>query len=168
MTNCKSHIALGLLALTLLSACDNGCEQTREAYCALQLTATSGAKLTKLSLGTAVLADTLSAEGQPVWNEVLFATSSTASQYEVILDPNANTTVLHFDIHYSSYDEPFQAKDTLTLHYEVAPYYLDMECGCTLRYELQAVDCTGHLLRNVRIVRSEVSNEPTVNIVAEF
>lgn len=163
-----SALALAALSLLCLASCNNGCEQTREAYCVLQVVPNSESHLAGVTVSTLVPADTLNAKGETVWNEHQFAALSTTGQFEVILNPNDTVTTLNLDIRYKSYDETFQAKDTVRVYYTVQPHYLDIECGCTLHFDLQRVETTHHLLQSVRITQPLVTNESALNIEANF
>lgn len=156
---------LGLLApvgvlcciLPLLSSCDNGCEQLREAYMLSTFTSTSGRTLRSLSL-------TCLSEGKGYT-----ATYSSFTDMELDLNPEATQSTLILDLGYSDYGDYYTASDTVTIDYTVQTRFLDMECGCTVVYHIDRVTATHNLLNNYILSNDRIMAEGnTTNIIFEY
>ena len=123
----------------LLCACDNGCEQVREAYMTTTFTSTSGRSLRSINL--ICLSDTLG----------FTATLSQFTDIELQLNPKGNHTTMILDCSYSDYGDFYTTSDTVEISYTVEPKFLDMECGCTVLFRIDDVSTTRHLISNVII-----------------
>ena len=145
-------------ALMLLPSCgNNGCEETRESYFSATLTATGRISLTKL------YAWALTANG-----DSLMTSASSPTSLELMLRPDTTETRIRLQCTIDDSGDEYQYDDTLTIGYQPNPYFLDMECGCSMFYDITEVSVTDHLFKGITINNSEITNEETVNITLTY
>lgn len=149
--------AAAIVISALFTACDNGCEQVREAYMSTSFTSTSGRTMRSISL--LCLSDTL-------------GYTSTLWQFTAIdlqLNPKSNHTTLILDCSYSDYGDLYTTSDTALILYTVEPHFLDMECGCTVRFHIDDVRTTSHLISNVIVSDPDVvADGSSTNLIFEY
>lgn len=149
----------------LLTSCSNGCEETRESYCLADLTSSSGAKINLLyayGIGQGGVQDSTSVE-----DEVML-TASSPSSLEFILNPDTTFTDIRLQMNITLDGDAFQYTDTLHFEYIPHPYFLDMECGCSMYFSLNNVTSTNNFIRSVTLKRKEITNEENTNIIIEY
>jgi len=158
-------IVLASMALALLAAvssCDNGCEQMRESFMHISLTSNSSRTLRSLYIdahgrkeGMAMSDDT-----------TLQYTFSITSFDDIELELNPNDTLVTFVLRslYQDYGDKFEVNDTVRISYTANGRFLDMECGCTVDYEINTVSTTHHLIEEVRITDSQINTESGNNL----
>ncbi len=141
----------------LLCACDNGCEQVREAYMTTTFTSTSGRSLRSISL--ICLSDTLG----------YAATITQFADIDLQLNPKGKHTTMILDCSYSDYGDLYTSSDTVEIDYTVEPRFLDMECGCTVLFHIDDVRSTRHLFSNL-IINDEnvVADGKSTNLIFEY
>lgn len=157
MTHKALHITSTLAAASALSlalaSCDNGCEQVRENYLHTMFTSASGRTMRGM--------------------EVIVSNGETGYQLDDItqfddvkLDLNPNDSLCYMLItgRYTDFGDSFQLTDTVEVRYTTQPYYLDMNCGCTIHYELQSVTTTHHLFSAVNVLDPVVVTESVSNL----
>ncbi|MBO7378567.1 MAG: hypothetical protein J6U31_02310 [Bacteroidales bacterium] len=155
-----SHRALvWLLGFGLLAAScgNNGCEETRESYLYAQLKATTGVSLTKLY-----------AWGLGFETDSLMLSESSPSSLEFILRPDTTFTQIRMQCTVNDNGDLFQYDDTLSIRYEVFPYFIDMECGCSMFFTIQDVEVTRNLFNNIILKQAEITNNEAVNIILQY
>jgi hypothetical protein len=153
--------ALSLPLLALCASCSNGCETTREAYCTCELRSTTNTTLRSLSVWA--LSDRF--EGG---DSIMIDGESSPTSISLILDPDATETRLRIQFNATADHESLQETDTLTLRYEPYPYFIDMECGCSVHFELKEAECTYHFLQDLYLTNATVTNDQTINIRLEY
>ncbi len=171
----------------MLGSCgNNGCEETRETYLYTQLTATGRISLTSLyawGIGqqsqvsyvydtVRVQRDDASVYDSIVQREVrvdsLMLSASSPSSLEFILRPDTNFTQIRLQCTISDNGDAYQYDDTLSVWYEAYPYFIDMECGCSVFFDIRQVEVTNHLFRDVILKQSTISNEESVNVILRY
>lgn len=172
-----------LLQLALLTACGaGGCEETRESFCVCDLRSISGASLRSISvwgIGQFHVAhpDSTVTDADPdnpqfpesAGNDSIMIDGETSpSNISLILNPDTTATSLRILFTGTADNEAFQYEDTLTIRYEAYPYFLDMECGCSVYFTLHDVAATGNFIQEVYIKKNEITNEEAINIVIEY
>lgn len=176
------------ISLFILQSCGSSCEETREAYLVAELENESGATLSAINvwgLGQqATYVETL-ADTVTTWNEVtgevydtiiytrvyaddLMLSETSPETLEFFLNPEAEETRLRLQITATANDETVQVDDTLTVRYTAEPYLIDMECGCTIRFDIQSVEMTNHLLRDITIDSKTITNKANVNLTITY
>ena len=162
----RSNILILLIGMALamlgVASCDNGCEQMRESYMHISFTGTTSRTLRNLYID---------AHGR---KEGMAMSDSTTLQYtlpvnkfdniELELNPNDSLVTLVLRCEYQDYGDKFQANDTVRIAYTVNGRFLDMECGCTVDYNITDVRCTHNLLEEVRISDPLVHTESGINL----
>lgn len=134
----------------LVSCSSNGCEETRETFCFIDMK--NQDKNTKLN-------------SLQVWYNDTLASSHTApTSVELVLPPDSSHIQYRFDMTVKKGDEEYQVSDTLDIHYEAFPYFLDMECGCSLFFSLNKVSATQHFWQSVDLINKDITNEESVNL----
>lgn len=153
----KKHLIPALIGMAALAwgvaSCDNGCEQTRENYMHVSFVSNSGRTMRSM--------------------EVIVSTGETGYQLtginkfddvELDLSPNDSVCYLLVTGTYVDFGDSFQETDTVRLEYTRQPYFLDMNCGCTVNYELQSVESTHHLFTEVEVVDPVILTESGINM----
>jgi len=145
-----------ILGLCIYSCSTNGCEETRESYCYADIKAESKAK----TLNSLIIwyNDTLIDESY----------SSSPTSIELVLPPDSSHIQYRFDMTVKVDDEELQVSDTLDIHYEAFPYFLNMECGCSVYFTIHSVESTQNFWKNVDLVNKDITNEEAVNLRIEY
>lgn len=162
----RSNILILLIGMALsvlgIASCDNGCEQMRESFMHISFTATTSRSLRSVNID---------AHGR---KEGMAMSDSTTLQYtlpvskfdniELELNPNDSIVTLVLRSEYQDYGDKFQANDTVRIAYTVNGRFLDMECGCTVDYNITDVRFTKNLLEEVKISDPLVFTESGINL----
>ena len=160
----KILILLAAFALTLLGtmSCENGCEQMRESFMHITFTGSTSRSLRGVSI------DAYGRKPKEATNELkLQYSTAKVTKYENIeLELNPNDSIVAFLLHfdYQDYGDNFQADDTVMIAYSVNGRFLDMECGCTVDYEIKEVTSTKNLLEDIRITDPVIHTESGINL----
>ena len=162
----RSNILILLIGMALsvlgVASCDNGCEQMRESFMHISFTSTTSRSLCSLNID---------AHGR---KEGLAMSDSTTLQYtlpaskfdniELELNPNDSLVTLVLRCEYQDYGDKFLANDTVRIAYTVNGRFLDMECGCTVDYNINDVRFTRNLLEEVKISDPLIYTESGINL----
>lgn len=140
----------------VLTACDNGCEQKREALLHAEFTSSSGRTLRAMEV-IAISGEAGYQMGVNKFDDVEFD-----------LNPNDSLTCFMITSTYTDFGDSFVMTDTVEVAYQVQPYYLDMACGCTVRYQLASVRSTRNFFNDVRVLEPLVLTESGINMVFEY
>lgn len=149
-------VALAIM-LMLTSCGNNGCEETRETYLLTQVKPTGRISIVSLN-----------AWGLGHQTDSLMLSVGRPTELEFILRPDTTETRIRIEMTVNDNGDMFKYDDTLTIAYDPVPYFLNMECGCSMFFTLQDVSVTNHLLRTVKIKNKEITNEEQINIVLEY
>lgn len=151
-----------VLALLGVISCDNGCEQMRESFMHISFISTTSRTLRTLEID---------AHGR---REGMVMSDSTTLQYtfkvnkfdniELELNPNDSLVTFVLRCDYQDYGDKFQANDTVRIAYAANGRFLDMECGCTVDYEIQNITTTHNLLEDVRITDPQIHTKSGINL----
>ena len=162
------YLIIPALLLTTISGCgNNGCEEVRESFCYAQMTSLSGAKINPLyAFGIGQGGGEVDTAGVATDKEMLNA--SNPSSLEFILNPDSTVTDIRLQMNITLDGDQFQYDDTIHFVYEPHPFFINMDCGCSMYFSLKEVTHTNHFLRNITIKNNEVTNEQTLNIVIEY
>lgn len=145
------------LAVSLFTACDNGCEQTRENYPRISFVSTSGRQLRSVAI-TMQSGDTLvTNKAQTSYNDI-----------EIDINPRRNETFLLIQSSYTDYGDSFTELDTVRLGYETDARFLDLACGCTVMYNITEVTSTYNLIKRVIVNEPQVYTDSGINITFEY
>lgn len=157
-----------LSLLTLLTSCGGvGCEETRETYCIAELNPVSGTKIENVYVyGIGQGKGEKDSLGIAADEEMLYALNPETLDF--ILNPDTTVTTLRLQITASLENEKFQIDDTLFVAYEPRPYFLNMECGCSVFFTLKSISTTHNLIQDVTIKRNEITNAQNINLSIEF
>ena len=149
-----------LLLTTLLSSCgNNGCEETRESVLLVQLKPTRGLSLYSLS------AWGITAEGDSI---PMLSNVSSPTEAEFTLQPDTTFTQIQLHCIVNDTGEYETFDNTLNIRYRHYPYFLDMECGCAIFYDVDSVWVSGALFQQVKLKNAHITNEENVNIILEY
>lgn len=162
----RSNILILLIGMALavlgVASCDNGCEQMRESFMHISFTSTTSRSLRSLNID---------AHGR---KEGLAMSDSTTLQYtlpaskfdniELELNPSDSLVTLVLRCEYQDYGDKFLANDTVRIAYTVNGRFLDMECGCTVDYNINDVRFTRNLLEEVKISDPLIHTESGINL----
>ncbi len=162
----RSNILILLIGMALavlgVASCDNGCEQMRESFMHISLTGTTSRSIRSLNID---------AHGR---KKGMAMSDSTTLQYtlpvskfdniELELNPNDSLVTFVLRSEYQDYGDKFQANDTVRIVYSVNGRFLDMDCGCTVDYEIKEVSCTRNLLEEARITDPKIFTESGINL----
>lgn len=162
----RSNILILLIGMALavlgIASCDNGCEQMRESFMHISFTSASSRSLRTLNID---------AHGR---KEGMVMSDSTTLQYtlpvskfdniELELNPNDSLVTLVLRCEYQYYGDVSQCNDTVRIAYTVNGRFLDMDCGCTVDYNITDVRFSKNLLEEVRISDPLVHTESGINL----
>ncbi len=101
----------------------------------------------------------LTAEG-----DSLMTTAKAPTEMEFILKPDTICTQIRLECTIDDSGDLEQCNDTLTLIYESYPYFLDMECGCSVFFDIQEATITHNVFKSIKLKNSHINNEEKVNI----
>lgn len=146
-----------VLGLTVVSCGNNGCEQNRESYLYADIKATSRFELKSINVWA--LTET---------GDSLKLSTSSPTSIEFNLKPDTTFSRFRLQCIYMDLDDAIMIDDTLTVNYQSYPYYLDMECGCSIFYDIEAVDVTRHLFKSISLENKEISNDEKTNIILKY
>jgi len=158
---CLSGLALISLSLSL-SGCDNGCEQVRESFLRVSFVSTSGRTMKSINI--------ICISGDRGYQ----ASTTTFSDLELELNPEANQAVFTFECTYSDYGDNFTQKQNVIINYTSEPQFLDLSCGCTVMFDIQdaAIETPSNidkpLFHNVIVNDSQIRNESGTNLTIEY
>lgn len=157
--NMQKVLAFALLASSwLLASCgNNGCEETRESYLCVNLKATGRIELKALNVWA------LTDDGDSLKIKV-----KTPTDLELNLKPDTTVTRFRLQCIFDDLGDDYQTNDTLIVRYTSFPYYLNMECGCSMFYAIEEVSITDHLFKNLTLESNEISNEEKTNIILKY
>ena len=160
-------IMTAVAGMAIMSCGNNGCEEVRESFCLAQMTSLSGAKINQLyayGIGQGKgEVDTLG-----IASDEVMLTASNPSSLEFILDPDTTVTDIRLQMNITLDGDQFQHDDTIHFVYDPHPYFINMDCGCSMYFTIEDVTSTNHFLRNITIKNNEITNEQSLNIVIEF
>jgi len=145
------------LMLTLTSCGNNGCEKTRESYLSASFKATG-----RLSMSS-IYAWALTEKG-----DSLMTSATSPTEMEFILKPDTTCTQIRLECTINDSGDLEQYNDTLTLTYEHYPYFLDMECGCSVFFEIKEATVTNHIFKSITLKSKEITNDETVNLLLTY
>lgn len=140
-----------------ISSCDNGCEQIRENFLHASFVSATGRVMTNMEIILSNGEDGYLLTGIKQFDDV-----------ELDLNPNDSLTYLLVNGTYNDYGDSFSLTDTIYLAYKAEPYYLDMNCGCTVIFELQSVTSTHHLFTSIEVVDPIVLTDSGINLKFEY
>lgn len=144
--------------LLILSSCgNNGCEETRESYLYATLKATGRFNIRSIN------AWALTEDGDSLKLSV-----STPNALEFNLKPDTTFTAFRLQCIYDDLGDAYQIDDTLTVHYESYPYYLNMECGCSMFYVINDINVTNHMFKSLSVESNEITNNEKINIILKY
>ncbi len=151
-------VCLLLAAIVLtLTACDNGCEQTRENYPHICFISTSGRQM------RSVVIFMQSNDTIPPGLEY-----TQFDDIKIDINPNSSETRLLIESTYTDYGDSFKVRDTVTVRYMTEPRFLDLSCGCTVTYDLTDVSTTNNLIRRIAVNNPHVFTDSGINLTIEY
>ena len=152
--------ALTLSAAGVLSSCgNNGCEETRESYLCVQFKASAERNIRSLTAwGLTQKGDSL----------LMQLGTNQLTDVEFYLKPDATSTQILMHCVVAEYDETLQFDDTLSIYYTHYPYFLDIECGCSMFYQIDSVKVTHSLFKNCTLKNDKITNEENVNVLLQY
>lgn len=82
-------------------------------------------------------------------------------------DSEVSAFCLHYDYPSQDLDLP-ELNDTITIRYDVQPYFASSECGAMYSYRIRSCTFTRHLIDNVVIADSMITNIERERIMVYF
>ena len=82
-------------------------------------------------------------------------------------DSEVSAFCLHYDYPSQGLDLP-ELNDTITFRYDVQPYFASSECGAMYSYRIRSCTFTRHLIDNVVIADSMITNIERERIMVYF
>lgn len=157
-------LLIGMMALCWgVASCDNGCEQKRENFLHTSFVSSSGRTLRNMEIRLASTPD------DPTPDDGYILTKITKFE-DVELDLNPNDSVTYFIVSstYTDFGDSFQLLDTVRIEYSTQSYFLDMNCGCTINYELLSVETTHNLFSEVEVLDPIVLTDTEMNLLFKY
>lgn len=98
--------------------------------------------------------------------QLQYSTSKFTKYSDIELELNPNDSIVAFLLHfdYQDYGDNFQANDTVLILYQPNGRFLDMECGCTVDYEIKEIVTTHNLLEDIQITDPVIHTESGINL----
>lgn len=167
--NLTSLIVLSVLALLSAVSCSNGCEETRDSMCGLSFVSTSGNEMMQMSLYSLRKSYVLNGKEQVFPDSTFRILNSRAKMQELRLDPNDKHTRFAMYMIYQSFGDNYAISDTLDIWYTPETHYLDIECGCTVYFNIDSIRSTHNLITTANVKNNVVSNSSSqINIELEY
>lgn len=147
-----------MCAVVALPSCgNNGCEEDRETFLSVQLRTSGHLNLISVK-----------AWGIGHQSDSLMMQVSRPTDLEFILQPDKDFCELRLETIVDDNGDQFQYTDTLRVSYKPQPYFLDMECGCSMFFTLNDASVTNHLFREVTMRDKEITNHAKTNLVLQY
>ena len=151
-------LCLSLLSSVCLTSCgNNGCEQTRETFLYSTVKSTGRTSINSMNVWAIDL---------PADSLMLVAPKPT--ELEFILKPDTTDVRFRLEMLVNDNGDLFQYNDTLSVSYEATPYFLDMECGCSMFFTLHDVSVTNNVFKKILLKNKAITNELQINIALEY
>lgn len=152
------HLFFLVLTIVLLCSCNNGCEQTRETVLIADLKPTGRLSITRINVWAVDCGG----------GDSLIMNIKDPSNLHFILRPDSTVSQFYLNCQVNDNGDLFSYQDTLRFQYETNPYFLDMECGCSMFFHILEADVTNNLFRSITIKNNEITNEENINIILTY
>lgn len=158
-------LVITVMALTMLgiASCDNGCEQMRESFMHIKFTGTTSRSLRSLSIDAHGRREGMAMSDSTTLRYVI-DNITTFDNIELELNPQDSLVTLVLRFQYQDYGDKFETNDTLRIAYTANGRFLDMECGCTVDYEIKNVSFTHNLLEEITVTEPMIHTESGNNM----
>ena len=90
----------------------------------------------------------------------LFENNSDLKAVPLLLDPDTTFTRLRLEFNLSD----TTVSDTVTFYHQNSPFFLSMNCGCSMFYTLDTIEHTNNIITEIEIKNPSVTNEKKPNI----
>lgn len=158
-----------LLLASALASCSNGCEESRDSMCGIAYTSVSGNAMQRISIISLRKSVVIDGKEQVFADSTFRVLNSGATTQELRLDPNDTHTAFAMDMIFKSFGDSYTARDTLNVWYTPETHYIDMECGCTVFFNIDSINTTNNLITNAIIKDNVVMNVSSqINIELEY
>lgn len=156
-------LASAVLTLLGMLSCDNGCEQIRESFMRITFTSTSSRSLTGITIDAHGRREGVADSDS---NTIQYTTGNLTKYESIELELNPQDSIVTFILRsqYSDYGDRFGVNDTVRIAYTANGRFLDMECGCTVDYEIKNVTHTKNLIQDVQILAPQIHTESGINL----
>ena len=109
--------------------------------------------------------------------------SASSGNIELLLNSNSNETVFGFVFYVPETTTNDEGKEVTTLveklnyvtfSYENIPFFLDMECGCSVHHIINSVELdygsneADKIIKSIQIVNPEITNEKAINFTLNY
>lgn len=175
----------GYLISSVLSCGSNGCEESRESFCSVEMKATSNARITQLYVWgvgqggqTTLSSETIrvNVDGEmrdsivfdTIQVDSLMVSLTSSPSLSFILNPDTTVTTLRMQVTMVKDQVEQQVEDTITLTYEPYPYLINMECGCSVFFDLHDLSTSNHFIQDATIKNNVITNEETTHIIITY
>ncbi len=90
----------------------------------------------------------------------LFENNTDLKAVPLLLDPDTTFTKLRLEFSLSD----TIISDTVTFHHKNSPFFISMNCGCSMFYTLDTIEHTNNIITEIEIKNPSVTNEKKPNI----
>lgn len=154
----KGYWLLAIICICGLTSCgNNGCEETRQSYLTLSLKATGRINLSKI----AILA--IGEKG-----DSLMYSASKPTDISLALRPDTTFTQFQVITLIEDNGDDEQYIDTVSISYSTTPHFIDMECGCSVFFDIKEALVTKHLFKSVNIKNKSITNDENVHLILSY
>ena len=109
--------------------------------------------------------------------------NASSGNIELLLNSNSNETVFGFVFYVPETTTNDEGKEVTTLveklnyvtfSYENIPFFLDMECGCSVHHIINSVELdygsneADKIIKSIQIVNPEITNEKAINFTLNY
>lgn len=143
------HFLASLVLLTGITACGNECTESVVSNVITDFVYPSG---TRPSLSAYILdlnVDTF-----------LFVSKTDLKAVPLLLNPDTTFTRLRLEFNLTD----TIVSDTVTFYHQNSPFFVSMDCGCSMFYTLENVVHTNNIITEIEINNPSITNEKKPNI----
>ncbi len=159
-----------LVTCCIIAGCNDGCTDPYIAYNVGSVTKDSETNVSYFN----------------VWGvgvDSFMVENASSGNIELLLNSNSNETVFGFVFYVPETTTNDEGKEVTTLveklnyvtfSYENIPFFLDMECGCSVHHIINSVELdygsneADKIIKSIQIVNPEITNEKAINFTLNY
>ncbi len=143
------HLLASLVLLTGITACSGECTESVVSNVITDFVYPSGIKPTLSAYILDLKVDTF-----------LFKNQSDLRAVPLLLNPDTTFTRLRLEFNLTD----TIVSDTVTFYHQNSPFFVSMDCGCSMFYTLENVVHTNNIITEIEINNPSITNEKKPNI----
>ena len=100
--------------------------------------------------------------------ELLLNSASTETQLAFLFAVSYKETVTNDEGEETTQTVTELIPDIVTFNYENIPYFMDIECGCSVHHIINSVEFSNTIIKSVEIINPSVTNEKAINFTLTY